>query len=117
MVHQSPLIEFRGTIWPPYIHDVVSPEEAAEIAKHYPAFVRAYRKTDNIEGPPRALVDKIVERGVTACAASEIDGQIERFQAMGAAGATGVALCLYNDPAGAIRVIGERVVPALKGVA
>lgn len=106
----------RGTIWEPYIHDVVSAEEAAEIARHYPAFVRAYRKSSDIEGPPRELVDKIVERGVTACAASEIGGQIERFKAMRAAGATGVALCLYNEPADAIRVIGEQVVPALRDV-
>jgi len=103
----------RGTIWAPYIHDVVDPDEAAEIAKHYPAFVKAYRKTDNIQGPPRALVDKIVERGVTACASDDIDVQIDRFRQMRAAGATGVVLCLYNDPAYAIRVIGERVVPAL----
>jgi alkanesulfonate monooxygenase SsuD/methylene tetrahydromethanopterin reductase-like flavin-dependent oxidoreductase (luciferase family) len=106
----------RGTIWAPYIHDVVSPEEAAEVARHYGAFVKAYRKTDDIKGPPRELVDKIVERGVTACAASEIDGQLERFEQMRAAGATGIALCLYNDPADAIRVIGKRVVPALAGV-
>ena len=106
----------RGTIWDPYILDVVSAEEAAEIAKHYPAFVRAYRKTSDIEGPPRELVDKIVDRGVTACAASEIEGQIERFKEMRAAGATGVALCLYNDPADAIRVIGEHLVPALKDI-
>jgi alkanesulfonate monooxygenase SsuD/methylene tetrahydromethanopterin reductase-like flavin-dependent oxidoreductase (luciferase family) len=104
----------RGTIWDPYIHDVVGPDEAAEIAKHYAAFVKAYRKTDDIEGPPRALVDKIVDRGVTACAVDEVDGQIERFIEMRAAGATGIALCLYNDPADAIRVIGERIVPALK---
>jgi alkanesulfonate monooxygenase SsuD/methylene tetrahydromethanopterin reductase-like flavin-dependent oxidoreductase (luciferase family) len=106
----------RGTIWAPYIHDVVSAEEAAVIAKHYPAFVKAYRKTDDIQGPPRELVDKIVERGVTACAASEIDGQIERFKEMRAAGATGIALCLYNEPADAIRVIDEHVVPALQDI-
>jgi alkanesulfonate monooxygenase SsuD/methylene tetrahydromethanopterin reductase-like flavin-dependent oxidoreductase (luciferase family) len=106
----------RGTIWEPYIHDVVSEEEAAEIARHYPAFVRAYRKSSDIEGPPRALVDKIVDRGVTACAVDEIDAQVERFTEMRAAGATGIALCLYNDPADAIRVIGERIVPALEGV-
>lgn len=106
----------RGTIWEPYIHDVVGPDEAAEIARHYPAFVKAYRKTDDIKGPPRALLDKIVERGVTACAPDEIDGQIERFRDMRAAGATGIALCLYNEPADAIRVIGERVAPALKDI-
>jgi len=106
----------RGTIWDPYILDVVSAEEAAEIAKHYPAFVKAYRKTDDIKGPPRELVDKIVDRGVTACAADEIDGQIDRFKAMRAAGATGIALCLYNEPADAIRVIGEHLVPALQDI-
>lgn len=106
----------RGTIWDPYILDVVDADEAAEIAKHYPAFVKAYRKTDDIKGPPRELVDKIVERGVTACAADDLDTQIERFKEMRTAGATGVALCLYNDPADAIRVIGERIVPALKDI-
>jgi alkanesulfonate monooxygenase SsuD/methylene tetrahydromethanopterin reductase-like flavin-dependent oxidoreductase (luciferase family) len=106
----------RGTIWEPYIHDVVSAGEAAEVARHYPAFVRAYRKSSDIEGPPAELIDKIVERGVTACAASEIDGQIDRFKQMHAASATGIALCLYNDPAYAIRVIGEHVVPALKNI-
>jgi alkanesulfonate monooxygenase SsuD/methylene tetrahydromethanopterin reductase-like flavin-dependent oxidoreductase (luciferase family) len=104
----------RGTIWAPYIHDVLDPDEAAEVARHYPAFIKSYRKTDDIQGPPRELVDKIVERGVTACAADDLDMQIERFKAMRAAGATGVVLCLYNDPAYAIRVIGEHVVPALK---
>ncbi len=104
----------RGTIWEPYLHDVVDAGEAAEIKRHYPAFIRAYRKTDDIQGPPRALVDRIVERGVTACAASEVDGQLERFAEMRAAGATGIVLCLYNDPAAAIRVIGERIVPALR---
>ncbi|MEE9249599.1 MAG: LLM class flavin-dependent oxidoreductase [Alphaproteobacteria bacterium] len=106
----------RATIWPPWIHDVVSEEEAAEVARHYPAFVRAYRKSSDIEGPPRELVDKMVERGMTACAADEIDGQIDRFKEMRAAGATGVALCLYNEPADAIRVIGECLVPALKDI-
>lgn len=104
----------RGTIWKPYIDDVVSPEEAAEVAKHYPAFVKSYRRTDDIQGPPRDLVNKIVDRGVTACAADAVDAQIERFAEMRAAGATALALCLYNDPADAIRIIGERIVPALK---
>jgi len=106
----------RGTIWDPYIHDVVSAEEATEVARHYPAFVKAYRKTDDIQGPPRELVDKIVERGVTACAADEIDGQIDRFKSMREAGATGIALCLYNEPADSIHVIGRHIVPILKDI-
>jgi alkanesulfonate monooxygenase SsuD/methylene tetrahydromethanopterin reductase-like flavin-dependent oxidoreductase (luciferase family) len=106
----------RATIWEPYLSDVVNAEEAAEIAKHYPAFVKSYRRTDDIQGPARELVDKIVDRGVTACAADDLDAQIERFRDMRASGATGVALCLYNDPADAIRVIGEGIIPALQDV-
>ena len=106
----------RGTIWKPYIDDVVEPDEAAVIAKHYPAFMKAYRRTDDIQGPPRDLVNKIVDRGVTACTPDELDLQIERWIEMHDAGATGIVMCLYNDPVYAIRVIGERVVPALKAL-
>ena len=58
----------RGTIWEPYIHDVVDADEAAIVTKHYPAFVRAYRKTPVIEGMPEEILTKIIERGVAAAA-------------------------------------------------
>ncbi len=104
----------RGTIWEPYINDVVSPEEAAIVAKHYPAFVRAYRKSSDIKGMPDEIITKILERGVAASAIADIDREIEKLREQRDAGATGVALCLYDDPAESIRVIGEHVVPALK---
>jgi alkanesulfonate monooxygenase SsuD/methylene tetrahydromethanopterin reductase-like flavin-dependent oxidoreductase (luciferase family) len=105
----------RGTIWEPYIHDVVNASEAAVVAQHYPAFVRAYQKrSPDIEGVPEEIVTKIVERGVAASAIADIDDEIERLREMRKAGVTGVALCLYHDPAESIRIIGERVVPALK---
>jgi hypothetical protein len=63
---------------------------------------------------PEALLAKIVERGVSACGVADIDGEIERLREMRRAGATGVVLCLYNDPAASIRMIGEKVVPALR---
>jgi 5,10-methylenetetrahydromethanopterin reductase len=103
----------RGTIWDPYIHDVVDPDEAAIVAANYPAFIKAYRKSSTIEGVPQAILDKLLDRGVAAAANSEIDREIEKLLELRAAGATGVALCLYHDPADAIRVIGERVVPVI----
>lgn len=104
----------RGTIWEPYIHDVVTEEEADIVARHYPAFVRAYRKSPEIAGVPEDLISKIVERGVAAAGLADIGREIERLREMRRAGATGVALCLYDDPAESIRMIGEHVVPALK---
>jgi alkanesulfonate monooxygenase SsuD/methylene tetrahydromethanopterin reductase-like flavin-dependent oxidoreductase (luciferase family) len=106
----------RGTIWEPYIHDVVDADEAAIVTRHYPAFVRAYRKTPVIEGMPEEILTKIIERGVAAAAVADIDREIEKLREQGAAGATGVALCLYDNPADSIRIIGEHVVPALKDV-
>jgi hypothetical protein len=104
----------RGTIWEPYIHDVVSAEEAALVKKNYPAFVRAYQKrSPDIQGVPEALVEKIVDRGVSASALRDIDREIERLRELRDAGLTGIALCLYHDFEFSIRVIGERVLPVL----
>jgi 5,10-methylenetetrahydromethanopterin reductase len=105
----------RGTIWEPYIHDVVEPDEAAIVLKNIPHFVRAYQKRSPVvEGVPDALVAKIVERGVSASPLDEIDHEIGKLRALRDAGLTGLALCLYHDPAASVRMIGERVVPALR---
>ena len=105
----------RGTIWEPYIHDVVAPEEAAIVKQHYPVFVRAYQqRSPDFPGVPEALVEKIVDRGVSASPLRDIDREIERFRELRDAGLTGLALCLYHDFGSAIRVIGERLIPALR---
>jgi alkanesulfonate monooxygenase SsuD/methylene tetrahydromethanopterin reductase-like flavin-dependent oxidoreductase (luciferase family) len=104
----------RGTIWEPYIHDVVTSEEAALVKRNYRGFVRAYRQTDVIEGVPSALVEKIVDRGVAASAAADVDVEIGKLRQLRDAGMTGVALCLYDDPEESIHLIGKRVVPALR---
>jgi len=105
----------RGTIWEPYIHDVVTAEEAAIVARHYPAFVRAYdRRSPDIEGVPEHILARIVDQGVAASGVADIDREIERLREMRRAGVTDIVLCLYNDAAESIRIIGEKVVPALR---
>jgi alkanesulfonate monooxygenase SsuD/methylene tetrahydromethanopterin reductase-like flavin-dependent oxidoreductase (luciferase family) len=104
----------RGTIWEPYIHDVVNAEEAAIVRKNYPSFVRAYQKrSPYIQGVPDVLVEKIVQAGVSASALRDIDREIARLRGLRDAGLTGIALCLYHDFGFSIRVIGEKVLPAL----
>jgi hypothetical protein len=104
----------RGTIWDPYIHDVVSPEEASVVLAHSASFVRAFHnKTPEIDGVPDSIVEKIVAEGVSASPLAEIDREIERLRAFERAGLNEIALCLYDDAEASIRVIGERVVPAL----
>ncbi len=104
----------RGTIWDPYIHDVVEPEEAKVVLAHSRSFITAYQqRSPDVEGVPERILKKIVDAGVSASPLAEIDREIARFRRFERAGLNQIALCLYDDPEASIRVIGERVVPAL----
>ena len=104
----------RGTIWDPYIHDVVDPEEAKVVLAHSRSFITAYQqRSPDVEGVPDSILKKIVDAGVSASPLARIDREIERLREFAVAGLNQIALCLYDDPEASIRVIGERVVPAL----
>lgn len=104
----------RGTIWDPYIHDVVNQAEAAIVLAHSRSFINAYQqKNPDIAGVADSIVAKIVAHGVSASPVAEIDREIERFREFERAGLNEIALCLYDDPEASIRLIGEHIVPAL----
>jgi alkanesulfonate monooxygenase SsuD/methylene tetrahydromethanopterin reductase-like flavin-dependent oxidoreductase (luciferase family) len=104
----------RGTIYPDYIRDVVDEEEATIVEKNTSAFLRAWQhKSPEIEGVPESILEKIVDRGVSASPRNEIDREVERLRGFRDAGLTEIALCIYSEPADAIRLIGEHLVPAL----
>ncbi len=68
---------------------------------------------NDIKGVPDEILEKIVDNGTSASALGDIDREIERMRAFKAAGLTEIALCIYSNPAEAIRVIGEKLVPAV----
>lgn len=104
----------RGTIYPKYIGHILDPDEAALVNRNTEAFIRAYqRKSDVIEGIPPEIVRKIVQGCTSACAIDELDGEIERLRRFRDAGLTQIALRIYERPEDTIRLLGERVVPAL----
>jgi alkanesulfonate monooxygenase SsuD/methylene tetrahydromethanopterin reductase-like flavin-dependent oxidoreductase (luciferase family) len=89
-------------------------EEAAIVNRNINAFIRAYnRKSDVIEGVPPEIVQKLVDRCTSAVALADIDREIERLREFERAGLAEIALRIYEDPADTIRILGERVVPAL----
>lgn len=104
----------RGTIYPDYIRDVVDEDEAKIVTANLKAFMTAYhQKTPEIAGVPDGILEKICDRGTSATALADIDREIERLQTFRDAGLTEIALKIYSDPEDAIRIIGERVIPAL----
>jgi 5,10-methylenetetrahydromethanopterin reductase len=104
----------RGTLYPPYINEVLDPDEAGIVNRNIKAFIRAYNaKTDVIEGVPPEIVSKLARGCTSACGLDELDAEIERLRGFAQAGLTEIALRIYDEPEKTIRLLGERVVPAL----
>jgi 5,10-methylenetetrahydromethanopterin reductase len=105
----------RGTIYPDYIRDVVSDDEAKIVTEHINSFMLAYQKRSaEIEGVPDDILEKIVYQGVSASTIADIDREVERMRTFQDAGLTEIALCIYSDPADAIRLIGKHLIPGLR---
>jgi alkanesulfonate monooxygenase SsuD/methylene tetrahydromethanopterin reductase-like flavin-dependent oxidoreductase (luciferase family) len=105
----------RGTLYPEYIGDVLDAEEAAIVNANISSFIRAYHaKSPDVENVPDSIVAKLVDRATSASSIRNLDREIDRLQQFKAAGLTEIALRIYDDPADSIRLIGERVLPALQ---
>jgi hypothetical protein len=105
----------RGTLYPEYITDVLDADEAAIVNANISSFITAYHtKSPDVEGVPDSIVAKLVDRATSASSIANLDREIERLQHFKAAGLTEIALRVYDDPADSIRLIGERVLPALQ---
>ncbi|HJP05611.1 MAG: LLM class flavin-dependent oxidoreductase [Gammaproteobacteria bacterium] len=104
----------RGTLYDHYLDDILEGKEKQLVKDNINAFIRAYqKKSPDIDGVPDDIVDKIVRRCTSASPATEIDYEIDRLQQFREAGLTEIALRLYDEPDKSIRLIGEKVVPAL----
>lgn len=80
-----------------------------------PAFFDALRRrSPDIDGVPDRVVRLLMDN-LTSCAAlADLDKEIERLRQFRQAGLTGIALRIYENPEATIRILGERVLPALR---
>ncbi len=84
------------------------------IEAHEADFYRATAAgTHVIEGVPDRILDALVENLTLAGHVDDIDDKIEHLRAFKKAGLTEIALRLYDDPAASIRLIADKVIPAL----
>ena len=105
----------RGWLERDWLEPYVKPDEADAILANRWPFLKAYRERHgNIEGVPAHVVDALVEGLSLAGDTSDIDRHVERLQKMAEAGFTEIALRVHDDPADSIRMIGEKVLPALQ---
>jgi alkanesulfonate monooxygenase SsuD/methylene tetrahydromethanopterin reductase-like flavin-dependent oxidoreductase (luciferase family) len=104
----------RGWLERDWLVPYVKPDEVDAILANKWPFLKAYREGHgNIEDVPAHVVDALVEGLSLAGDEADIDRHIERLQKLSGAGFTEIALRVHDDPADSIRMIGEKVLPAL----
>jgi len=107
-------LALRGMLDPWYLDEFLTPDECSLVDSNRNAFFKAYKnRTDVVPGIPETILQKLVDNLSLAGTPADLDSHIERLLALGRLGLNEVALKLHDDQAAAIRLIGERVVPAL----
>ncbi len=105
----------RGWLGEQYFAPFLDPDEVKLMRDHEQDFLNAFlRSTDVIENVPDALINKMIENISFAGGLDQIDPAIETLKAFADAGLTEIAIRVHDDPADAIKLIGERVWPALQ---
>ena len=105
----------RGWLVRYHMAPFLTPQECDLVEAHKQAFLDAYtERSGEIRGVPPELVDKLIRNFCFAGDAGDIDRHIETLGRFRDAGLTEIALRLHDDPMQSLRLIGERVLPALR---
>jgi alkanesulfonate monooxygenase SsuD/methylene tetrahydromethanopterin reductase-like flavin-dependent oxidoreductase (luciferase family) len=105
----------RGYLAEQYFAPFLDPEELALVRRNFRAFLKAFHdRSGRIEGVPEPLVNKMVSNISLVGGLDAIDEAVETLRQFARTGVTEIALRIHDDPADAIRLIGERIAPALR---
>jgi len=106
----------RITPWPAYYHRGILPEDEMQLIwDNLDALNRAfYTQNPDVPEIPREILDKLCRRCTAASPLAKLDSEIERLIDFKKAGLTDIAIRVYKNPEDSIRLIGERVIPALQ---
>jgi hypothetical protein len=104
----------RSMLSKDHIGPILSEEDCKVVWSNMPAFFGAYHdRSGEIKGVPERIIEQLVHGISSAGDLSEMDVHIARLAEFRDAGLDELALRLHDDPADAIRIIGEHVVPEL----
>lgn len=107
-------LAMRATPWPQYYHhDILDKEDMQVVYDNIMAINQAFYKRDpNITAVPQDILDRLVDQCSATSSIDNIDHEIARIKKFEASGLTDIVLRLYEKPDDAIRLIGEKVMPA-----
>jgi alkanesulfonate monooxygenase SsuD/methylene tetrahydromethanopterin reductase-like flavin-dependent oxidoreductase (luciferase family) len=97
---------------PELISAYLDEEEVKIVRDHYDEYVQAYFDSSKpVTSVPDEISDKLCDGLTSTGGLEDLDAEIERFRLFKKAGLTEVALRLHGEPMGALKIIGERVIP------
>lgn len=105
---------WRGFLLPWFTETFLDAKTAAFVEQSKPAFLKAFlEKSAHIEGVPEPLVEKLVEHLTLTGGPGDIGRIAGQLRELEAAGVDEAALRLHEEPEEGLRLIGERLLPAL----
>jgi len=105
----------RGYLGEQYFAPFLEPDELKQMRDHFDDFLTAWRNgSDQIANVPESLVTKMIENISFVGGLDAMDSAIQTLHRFADMGLTEIALRVHDEPAEAIRLIGEHVVPAMK---
>lgn len=106
---------WRGLLQPWHTTPFLGEDDAAFIDSKRDAFLQAFlQRTPEIAGVPEHLIEKLVEHLTFTGGPADVDAVAEKLREFGAAGLDEVTLKIHGNAEEAIRLIGERLIPALQ---
>ena len=97
------------------MREFMTEEEFAKIMEHIPAiYAMAAKDEDSVDGLPDALLDKCVDELTLTGGVDDLDRIIEHLLEYKAIRVTDVCIELKKHQAHGIRLLGERVLPAIQ---
>jgi len=108
-------LALRGMLDVWFLETFLDEQEIEIVDKNRGNIFKAYKqKTDVIEGVPAEIVDKLVDNLSMSGGPDDVERHIETLKRYREAGLDEVALKLHEDQDAAIRIIGERILPAFQ---
>ena len=104
----------RGMLDPYYLSTFMDDDDCKFVEDHFDAFGKAYMQNSPvIEGVPDRIVNALVEHLTFTGNLDDVDRLTENLLSFKNAGVNEFGIRLYDQPEDSIRLIGERVLPAL----
>lgn len=110
---------WRGGIVAQIPHDIAphvnGDEEVQLVLDNRDNFLKAFwTRSGKIDGVPEEIVNNLIAGMSSAGDEDALDRELERFRAFADTGLTELSLRLFDDPMDSLKMIGERVLPALR---